>query len=125
MEKKNNYLLKLINYIEYIIAFVLIIAIIVTLIIFLLINAKDMFSQTFNLDSFLGAILTIVVAIEFAKMLLLHTPESVMEVVLYAVARQIILSHDHAMENLIGVIAVLVIFIIRKYLSNDKNNLQS
>lgn len=103
---------------------VLIIAIIVTLIIFLLINAKDMFSKTFNLDSFLGAILTIVVAIEFAKMLLLHTPKSVMEVVLYAVIRQIILFHDHAMENLIGVIAALVIFIIRKYLYNDKNHFQ-
>ncbi len=121
MEKKNNYLLKLVQWIEYMIAFVLIIGIIVTLCVFLLTNAKAMLLQTFDLDQFLSAILTILVAIEFVKMLLLHTPESVMEVVLYAVARQIIVSHDNAMENLIGVIAVAIIFIIRKYLSIDKN----
>lgn len=52
-------------------------------------------------------------------MLLLHTPESVIEVLLYAVARQIIISHESAMENLIGVLAVAIIFIIRKYFSKS------
>ena len=38
---------------------------------------------------------------------------------LYAVARQIIISHESAMENLIGVLAVAIIFIIRKYFSKS------
>ena len=59
--------------------------------------------------------LTLVVGVEFVKMLILHTPESVIEVLLYAVARQIIISHESAMENLVGVLAVALIFVVKKY----------
>ena len=62
-----------------------------------------------------GKALTLVVGVEFVKMLILHTPESVIEVLLYAVARQIIISHESAMENLVGVLAVALIFVVKKY----------
>ena len=48
-------------------------------------------------------------------MLILHTPGAVLEVLLYAIARQVIMSHESAMENLIGVSAVAILFLIRKY----------
>lgn len=65
-----------------------------------------------------GKALTLVVGVEFVKMLILHTPESVIEVLLYAVARQIIISHESAMENLVGVLAVALIFVVKKYFLN-------
>ena len=68
-------------------------------------------NQSFQLDAILGKALTLVVGVEFVKMLILHTPESVIEVLLYAVARQIIISHESAMENLVGVLAVALILL--------------
>ena len=65
------------------------------------------------MEDFMSLSLSMIVGIEFVKMLLLHTPESIIEVLLYAVARQIILSHESALENLIGVLAVAVIFMLR------------
>lgn len=65
-------------------------------------------------------ILTLVVGIEFVRMLILHTPQSVIEVLLYAVARQIVITHDSSLDNLIGVTAIAVIFMIQKYLLSDK-----
>ena len=59
--------------------------------------------------------LTWLSGVEFVKMLILHTPESVIEVPLHAVARQIIISHESAMENLVGVLAVALIFVVKKY----------
>lgn len=83
---------------------------------------------SFQLEEFMEMALTLIVAVEFVKMLLLHTPESVIEVVLYAVARQIILSHDSAMDNLIGVLAIAVVFLLRsrylkEFLLNRKKDL--
>lgn len=72
-------------------------------------------NQSFQLDAILEKALTLVVGVEFVKMLILHTPESVIEVLLYAVARQIIISHESAMENLVGVLAVALIFVVKKY----------
>ena len=56
-------------------------------------------------------------------MLILQTPGSLVEVVMFAVARQIIMSHDSAVENLIGVIAVLLMFLCRKYLLGEGSKL--
>lgn len=119
MKNYKQYVLPFVNLLEFIIALCLIVGIVVAICSVAFFGMQAMVNQTFQLESFLSTILSIVVAIEFVKMLLLHTPESVLEVVLYAVARQIILSHDSAMENLIGVLAVCVIFVIRKYFSKS------
>ena len=119
MKNKKHHVLRFVDLLEFIIALCLIVGIVVAICSVVLFGLQAMASQTFHLESFLSTILSIVVAIEFVKMLLLHTPESVLEVVLYTVARQIILSHDQAMENLIGVLAVCAIFVIRKYFSKS------
>ncbi|MEI3147958.1 MAG: hypothetical protein V8T10_08560 [Merdibacter sp.] len=43
------------------------------------------------------------------------------EVVMFAIARQIIISHDSALDNLIGALAVVLMFCCRKYLLKDDN----
>ena len=56
------------------------------------------------------------VGIEFVKMLVKHTPEAVVEVLLFAIAREMVVVHSGSLETLMGVTAVGIIFLIRKYL---------
>ena len=72
--------------------------------------------QTLNLSQALNDALGLVVGIEFVKMLIKHTPEAVVEVLLFAIAREMIVFHTSLLETLIGVFAVGVIFVIRKFL---------
>ena len=59
--------------------------------------------------------LDIVIGIEFIKMLAKHSPGSVLEVLLYAIARHMIVGHEDAVQNLVSVGAIALIFIIRKF----------
>ena len=122
MYKSNMKLVKLMKIVEILIAIILMGAVLVSTLAIVVYGIDSMSTHTFQLNDVLERALTIVVGIEFIKMLILHTPQSVIEVLMYAVARQIIISHDSALENLYGVLAVLLIFLIEKYfLSNKKD----
>lgn len=73
---------------------------------------------------FLGNALTLLIGVEFVKMLAKHTAENLLEVLMFAIARQMVVEHLNMNETLIGVIAIGIIFTVRKYLllknSNDK-----
>lgn len=115
MEKKlKHILIKISEYIELVIAIMLTIALIVSLI-SLFGDMKSFVDGRVGLNEALEYALTIVVVIEFIKMLLKNTPGSVIELVLFAVARQVIISHSGALENLIGVLGVAVIFATWKF----------
>lgn len=64
---------------------------------------------------FLERALDIVIGIEFIKMLAKHSPGSSLEVLLYAIARHLVVGHDSAVENLLSVGAIALIFIVRKF----------
>lgn len=64
---------------------------------------------------FLTRALDIVIGIEFIKMLAKHSPGSSLEVLLYAIARHMVVGHESAMENLLSVSAIALIFIVRKF----------
>ncbi|EFQ06192.1 hypothetical protein HMPREF9436_02300 [Faecalibacterium cf. prausnitzii KLE1255] len=55
------------------------------------------------------------IGIEFIKMLAKHSPGSSLEVLLYAIARHLVVGHDSAVENLLSVGAIALIFIVRKF----------
>ena len=65
---------------------------------------------------FLERALDIVIGIEFIKMLAKHSPGSVLEVLLYAIARHMIVGHESAVENFISVASIALIFCVRKFL---------
>lgn len=58
----------------------------------------------------------IIIGIEFIKMIASHTIDSVVDVMLLAVARQMIVEHTMPLENLLAVSSIAVLFVIRKYL---------
>ena len=64
---------------------------------------------------FLQRALDIVIGIEFIKMLAKHSPGSSLEVLLYAIARHMVVGHESALDNLISVGAIALIFVVRKF----------
>ena len=55
---------------------------------------------------------------ELIKMFCKHTPETVIEVITFALARQLIVGHAEPLENLITIVAIAVLFAVRKFLLN-------
>jgi len=66
--------------------------------------------------------LTLVICVEFIKMLYKHTPETVIDVLLFAIARQIVIYHERTVEMLIGVVAIIGLFAAKKFLLGMKLN---
>ena len=69
-----------------------------------------------EVSTFLQRALDIVIGIEFIKMLAKHSPGSALEVLLYAIARHMIVGHESAVENFISVASIALIFFVRKFL---------
>lgn len=67
-------------------------------------------------QDYLNIAAAIVIGIEFVKMLCHHTLDAVIEVMLLAIARQMIVEHTTPAQNLIAVISVALLFVVRKFL---------
>ena len=64
----------------------------------------------------LDNILTIVVGLEFVRMLIDTTPANILEVLTVAITRHVILSHDNALSNLASIACIAGLFAIRRFL---------
>ena len=69
-----------------------------------------------DFTTFLGNVLTLLIGVEFVKMLAKHTAETLLEVLMFALARQMVVVHETMIDTLIGIVALGAIFAIRKYL---------
>ena len=69
-----------------------------------------------DLNHFLHNILTIVVGLEFVRMLIDMTPGNTLEVLIMATARHIIMNHDDKWTLLIGIICIAGLFATRRFL---------
>lgn len=72
--------------------------------------------QAATFDVFLNHALNLVIGLEFIKMLVRRTTTALIEVLSYAIARQLVVYHTTSLELLIGVLAIAALFAIRKYL---------
>lgn len=127
MKRKLNEIIYTISRYTEIVLSAVMLLVIITLIIpmiynFVSIPLLDITPEQFT--QFLGNALTLLIGVEFVKMLAKHTAENLLEVLMFAIARQMVVEHLNMTETLIGVIAIAVIFTVRKYLllknSNDK-----
>ncbi|MCG0275891.1 MAG: hypothetical protein L5655_06945 [Thermosediminibacteraceae bacterium] len=78
--------------------------------------------QTFPLlRTFLGHALLLVIGLELVIMLVLHTPSSVIEVLLFATARKMIIEAETMSDIFLGIISIGALFAINKIFSPGKN----
>ena len=72
-------------------------------------------------DTFLQNILTIVVGLEFVRMLINLTPANTLEVLIVAIARQVIVDHSSPINNIVCVLCISGLFAIRRFLVSKKD----
>ena len=69
-----------------------------------------------DINTFLHNILTIVVGLEFVRMLIDTTPSNILEVLTVAITRHVILAHDDYWSNLASIACIAGLFAIRRFL---------
>ena len=69
-----------------------------------------------DVSHMLHNLLTIVVGLEFVRMLIDTTPANILEVLTVAITRHVVLSHDHPWSNVACIACIAGLFAIRRYL---------
>lgn len=116
MNKKLDHLIhKILHLIEFCIAILTVIVLLgmLGLEIWQMFTAEGYFE---DVNNYLHNILTIVVGLEFVRMLVDVTPASILEVLTVAITRQVIVSHDNPWSNLVCVVCVAALFATRRFL---------
>lgn len=57
----------------------------------------------------------LIIALEFVRMLSKHSAASIIEIILFSIARSMIAEHQNPTETVLLIIALLLLMIIRKY----------
>lgn len=73
-------------------------------------------SKIANLSDFINVGFGLVIGIEFIKMLCKHSPSIIVEVLMFAVARQMIVEHMSPIQNLCCIACIGLLFGIRRFL---------
>lgn len=74
------------------------------------------FHQDDAVSHFLHEILSIVIGLEFVKLLMHLTPANILEVLTMAIARGIIVNHGSAVDNLLSIACIIGMFAARRFL---------
>lgn len=69
-----------------------------------------------DVEEYLHQILTIVVGLEFVRMLIDTTPANILEVLTLAITRHVVLSHDDYWSNVACVACIAGLFAVRRFL---------
>lgn len=114
----NNLFLMIAHYLELFVSVLLIIAILTTLI-SMIRSLFDLAIEGGNLDhfqTFMSQLFSVVIGIEFLKMVCGYNLDSVIEVLLFTIARQMVLNHPTSFDQLLSILAIALLFLIRKFL---------
>ncbi len=120
-KKTETFMHKVLHIMECIIAILTLIVIVAMLgyEVYKMFTVGDYFAEH-GLNNYLHNILTIVVGLEFVRMLLDMTPANTLEVLIVAISRHVILSHDDPFSNVACVLCIAGLFATRRYLIPKK-----
>ena len=107
---------KLASYMELVLSVFLLLTVIVLTVRLIAQSVPQVWSQQIEVMYYLESAMTLAIGIEFVKMLCTHTPETIIEILLFAISRQMIVEHLSATETILGVGAIAGLFAVRKYL---------
>lgn len=68
------------------------------------------------MNNFISQAMALAIGVELIKLLSSQAAETVVEVLLFAITRQIVVTHGTMIDTLLGVAAIAVLLAVRKYL---------
>lgn len=77
---------------------------------------------TVPIEEYLALGLQLIIGVEFVKMICKHTVGSTIDVLLFAIARKLVVSHGSSIDLLLGIIAIAILFIVKHYFGNKCEN---
>ena len=107
---------KMTSYVELVLSVFLLMVVVVLTVQLIAQSVPQLWSQQVEVMYYLESAMTLAIGIEFVKMLCTHTPETIIEILLFAISRQMIVEHLSATETILGVGAIAGLFAVRKYL---------
>ncbi len=75
------------------------------------------------LTEVLDGAMTLAIGVELIKMLCKHTSETIVEVLMFAIAKQLVVMHTTPLENLLTVATIAGLFAIRKFLFRKEDKI--
>ncbi|MDO5339595.1 MAG: hypothetical protein Q4E78_05720 [Eubacteriales bacterium] len=114
--KLRKFMQQIASYVEIVLAAFLLIVIIFLAGKFIAESVCGIGYENATLEYFLEQVMTLAIGVEFVKMLCTHTPGTVIEVLIFAISRQMIAGHVSGFEAFAGVAAIAGLFATHKYL---------
>lgn len=74
-------------------------------------------------EELLETCFNLIIGVELIRMMYYHTADAVFEMLVFAIAREVIISHTSAIASLIGVCAIAVLFATKKFLFTSHQKL--
>lgn len=105
------------QYLEIVVAIIITIMItlsIINMVIYIAMNPLEI-QDSDAFYKFMNDALSLIIGIEFLKMIIVPTSDNIIETLLFAVSRHVILDHELSVM-IIGVVSVAILFFIKKYL---------
>jgi hypothetical protein len=66
--------------------------------------------------TFVGYVFNVLISIEFLKMLCRPSSDTVLEVLIFLVARHMVIGHTSVLENFVSILSIAALFAMKKYL---------
>lgn len=107
---------KMASYVELVLSAFLLLVVVALSVRLIAQSVPQVWSQQIDVMYYLESAMTLAIGIEFVKMLCTHTSETIIEILLFAISRQMIVEHLSAAETILGVGAIAGLFAVRKYL---------
>lgn len=83
---------------------------------------RDLMNNPSAFKTYLEEILMIIIGVEFLQMLCRPSSENVIEVLIFLVARHMIVGDTSPYQDFVSVISVTLLCVLRRFLRNDKEH---
>jgi len=80
---------------------------------------QDPSNSVENLENLISVNFGLIIGVEFVRMICKPTTGTVVEVLMFAIARFLIVNHSTGAENLMGIISIAILFATKKFLFCD------
>lgn len=121
IEKLNGFAMGLEVILTVILSIGIIIGMLDLLLYFKEIYTADMVDVYYTFKSFLGYTLLLVVGIELIFMLIYHSTNAILELVLFVIARKMLIYAETMLDLVLGTVAIAIVFLIIKFLAPKKD----
>ncbi len=117
---------KIIGAIEILLAAILVVVVLISAFFTVmdLLGNPDKLKQLANYQEFqalLSYLFLLIIALELALMLIKHCTNSVVDIIIYAIARKMLMYNSVPLDILLTVLSLLVLFLIKSYLLHDSS----